>query len=334
MVTPKTIDERVLKIFGVKGGHIAKRSFFPSGLGSLDFSQSKLFKPENNFSPSLKERSLFFQETVDKLFDDFFEKQEEAPGEIIHVTCTGYVSPSAGQKIIPKKNWCNKTGLTQIYHMGCYASIPALKIARGLAEKKQVDIVHTEFCSLHFDVKEQSPEQIVILSLFSDGAIKYSVYSEDLKNKIESGISIIELKERIIPNSTEAMTWGFGENRLQMTLHRSVPSLIKENLKDFVEELFLSSNLNFGYEKEHTLFAIHPGGPKIIDQIVDLLGLNEEQVGYSREVLRDRGNMSSATLPHIWEKIINDPKVKKGTKILSVAFGPGLTIAGFLGEKI
>jgi predicted naringenin-chalcone synthase len=330
-IAPYTFDERILKTFGVKSHYISKRSFFKSGLGEFD--SSKLFNEENNFSPNLRERSLFYQETVDKLFEEFFESINEPPSEIIHVTCTGYVSPSAGQKIIPKKKWTNQTGLTQVYHMGCYASIPAIKIAKGFAEKKQIDIVHTELCSLHLDPRAQSPEQAVVQTLFSDGAIKYSVYSEEFKDEIGPGISIIEIKEKIIPDTQEVMTWGFGENNLEMTLHRRVPSLIKEHLEDFVRELFISSGYDFNLEKEKTLFAIHPGGPKIIDQIVDLLGLKGEQVRYSKKVLFERGNMSSATLPHVWELIVNDPEVLPGTKVLSVAFGPGLTIAGFFGEK-
>jgi predicted naringenin-chalcone synthase len=334
LVTPTTFDERILRMFGVKNHYIAKRSFFNPELGILDFENTKLFTPENKFAPSLKERSLFFQETVDALFEEFFEDQTEAPAEIIHVTCTGYVSPSAGQKIIPKKNWTGKTGLTQVYHMGCFAAMPAIKIARGLSNKKPVDIVHTELCSLHLDPMAQSPEQAVVQTLFSDGAIKYSVYSEDSLNQVTEGISILEMKEKIIPNSEDAMTWGFGENNLQMTLHRTVPSLIKENLEKFIRELFLDSGLDFDVEKGRTIFAIHPGGPKIIDQIVDLLNLAPEQVRFSKEVLFERGNMSSATLPHVWHKIVKDRTVESGTKIFSVAFGPGLTIAGFLGEKI
>ncbi len=334
LVTPKTFDERIMKMFGVKKHYISKRSFFNQELGMMDFGKTKLFTPENKFTPTMKERSLFYQETVDNLFEEFFENQKEAPSEIIHVTCTGYVSPSAGQKIIPKKNWEDKTGFTQVYHMGCFAAMPAIKIARGLTEKNHVDIVHTELCSLHLDPMAQSPEQAVVQTLFSDGAIKYSLYSEDSVNKVSQGISILEMKEKIIPNSEDAMTWGFGENNLQMTLHRTVPSLIKENLEKFIRDLFSASGLDFDVEKERTIFAIHPGGPKIIDQIVDLLNLSQEQVRFSKEVLFERGNMSSATLPHVWHNIIKDSSVAPGTKIFSVAFGPGLTIAGFLGEKI
>jgi predicted naringenin-chalcone synthase len=75
------------------------------------------------------------------------------------------------------------------------------------------------------------------------------------------------------------------------------------------------------------IFAIHPGGPKIIDVIQEALELSDDQVAASRKVLLERGNMSSATLPHVWHEILqNNPG--KGAPVISFAFGPGLTVFG------
>jgi predicted naringenin-chalcone synthase len=333
-ITPETFNERIIQKFSVKSSDITKRSFFCSEFGNIDLSKNVLYTEKNKFSPNLKERSNFFRETADNIFNYFFKDVTEAPQEILHVSCTGYVSPSAGQKVIPKKEWSDSTGITHIYHMGCYAAMPAIKVAKGMTEKKRVDIVHTEICSLHLDITAQSPEQTVVQTLFADGAIKYSAFPNSSKEDFQEGISVLQLKEKIIPGSEEAMTWGFGENNLEMTLHRRVPSLIKENFKKYTEQLFKDAGFDFEKDKASTIYAIHPGGPKIIQQITALLELTDEQVRFSIKVLKERGNMSSATLPHVWNEIINDKSVSSGTKILSVAFGPGLTIAGFIGEKV
>jgi predicted naringenin-chalcone synthase len=334
IATPETFDERVVQKFAVKKEKIAKRSFYCKDFGNLDYSKNELFTKESNFLPTLRQRSVFYQKTVDKVFESFFSDSSNNPGEIIHVSCTGYVSPSAGQKIIPKNEWSDKTGITHLYHMGCYAAMPAIKVAKGMTDKERVDIVHTEICSNHFDVTAQSPEQTVVQTLFADGAIKYSVYPQSPEEPKNGGLSVINMREKIIPGSEEAMTWGFGENNLEMTLHRKVPSLIGAHLKSYAEELFKSCGMDFEKDKKNVIFAIHPGGPKIIQQIMELLDLSEDQVKYSMGVLKERGNMSSATLPHVWKDIVADPRVSKGTKIFSVAFGPGLTIAGFIGEKV
>jgi predicted naringenin-chalcone synthase len=80
-----------------------------------------------------------------------------------------------------------------------------------------------------------------------------------------------------------------------------------------------------------SLFAVHPGGPRIIDGVQQTLELNDAQVETSRAVLHDHGNMSSATLPHVWMRL--DASAPRGALIASLAFGPGLTVCGALFEK-
>jgi predicted naringenin-chalcone synthase len=80
-------------------------------------------------------------------------------------------------------------------------------------------------------------------------------------------------------------------------------------------------------------FAIHPGGPKIIDYVVDAIGITKEQASWSYDILYRHGNMSSATVPHIFNEIVNDSNIPAGTKIVAMAFGPGLTATGLLLKK-
>jgi alkylresorcinol/alkylpyrone synthase len=82
------------------------------------------------------------------------------------------------------------------------------------------------------------------------------------------------------------------------------------------------------------IFAIHPGGPKILNHIRDKLGLEEYQVKHSRDVLFKHGNMSSATIPHIWKSLIDDDDIKHGQTVITMAFGPGLTATGFILEVV
>ena len=82
------------------------------------------------------------------------------------------------------------------------------------------------------------------------------------------------------------------------------------------------------------VFAIHPGGPAILNQIRGKLGIEESQIAMSRKVLYEHGNMASATAPHIWQAIVESPAIPVGSKVLSMAFGPGLTVIGALFEKV
>ena len=83
------------------------------------------------------------------------------------------------------------------------------------------------------------------------------------------------------------------------------------------------------------VWAIHPGGPRVIESTAEALGVDHAvQARHSHDVLRERGNMSSTTLPHIWDRIARDETVEAGATVCSVAFGPGLTVATNLLRKV
>ncbi len=87
-------------------------------------------------------------------------------------------------------------------------------------------------------------------------------------------------------------------------------------------------------EREAAAFAIHPGGPRILDLVQDRLHLSDPQVACSRSVLLSRGNMSSATLPHIWQELLRGDTLGDGQAVISLAFGPGLTLCGAVLRKV
>ncbi|MDR3672831.1 MAG: 3-oxoacyl-[acyl-carrier-protein] synthase III C-terminal domain-containing protein [Holophaga sp.] len=101
----------------------------------------------------------------------------------------------------------------------------------------------------------------------------------------------------------------------------------------FLERMGAGVGLGADHLARRALFAIHPGGPRIIDEIAELLGLGPEQVRASNAILRNHGNMSSATLPHVWKAMLEDAAVEPGRLIVALAFGPGLTISGAILRK-
>jgi predicted naringenin-chalcone synthase len=255
-----------------------------------------------------KQRSL---EVVQEMYSN-----AKIPEHLIHVTCTGYLAPSSPQIYFSGNEKAPE--VTHAYHMGCYASLPAVRMADAFAQtrKQKVDIVHTEMCSLHLDPARHSPEQMVVQSLFADGHMKYTADTNFSGRRME----VQTVKEKIIPDSANDMTWVPSATSMQMTLSKEVPDKIRGHLPAFLKEMTSDPFHN-------VLFAIHPGGPKIIDSIQAYLELSDEQVALSRKVLKERGNMSSATLPHVWKEILDSDY---SGKVISLAFGPGLTIFGGL----
>ncbi|MGZ3749370.1 MAG: 3-oxoacyl-[acyl-carrier-protein] synthase III C-terminal domain-containing protein [Pseudobdellovibrionaceae bacterium] len=323
--------DEVLKLFqrvGCREEQISKRYFFLPEFNSSGDDWHILTLPENQGHFL---RTEFFSKTVDRVFQKIYEDRT-APKNLIHVTCTGYSSPSAAQKIAAHK-WRGEAEVLHAYHMGCYAAIPALRIARGLlaadlSKANSVDIVHTELCTLHLDLHAKLLEQMVIQTLFADGIAAYRLTNSEPS----SGFKVVDLRERIIPDTEDAMTWITADFGMKMSLSRNIPKYVGDNLKSFLSEWVSERDLSIDYEK--AIFAIHPGGPKIIDFAKTALELTEAQIQHSREVLYERGNMSSATLPHIWDKILQAPDIPPETDVISFAFGPGLTVAGAWMKKL
>ena len=133
-----------------------------------------------------------------------------------------------------------------------------------------------------------------------------------------------------MPDSAESMTWTCGDHGMQMILSRDVPAKIAANVRAFVDALFEQAGLSFDAHRESAVFAVHPGGPRIVDLVQHVLELRDPQVAASRDVLLRFGNMSSATLPHVWREIVHDDAIPSRTPVVSLAFGPGLTVAGSL----
>jgi predicted naringenin-chalcone synthase len=217
--------------------------------------------------------------------------------------------------------------------MGCYASLPAIRMAAGLLAtgKREVDIVHTELCTLHLDPSQHLPENLVVQTLFADGVIRYRASRTERGTR--AGMEVVAAREEIVPGSEDAMSWMASDSGMLMTLSRKVPDLIRERLGAFLDRLGAEADLDPARLRAQAVWAIHPGGPRIIDEIAAHLGLEPEQVRASNTILRDHGNMSSATLPHVWQAILADPAVPDGTPVVSLAFGPGLTISGAVLRK-
>jgi predicted naringenin-chalcone synthase len=279
-------------------------------------------------------RTAVFASAVERFFEEVYAPDEAPPKEIVHVSCTGYVAPSGAQRLVARRGWGTTTRVTHAYHMGCYAALPAVRIAAGQLAleadpQARVDIAHTELCSLHMDPTAHDPEQLVVQSLFADGYIRYSLSGR----KTGPALRVLAEREEILADSAAAMSWTCSDHAMKMSLSRDVPERIAAALTPFLGRLHDDAGLSFAAERARSVFALHPGGPRILDVLMARLELEPWQLAASRATLLEMGNMSSATLPHVWRDVLADPQVPTGTLITTLAFGPGLTCAGALLRK-
>jgi predicted naringenin-chalcone synthase len=321
--------ERLLDRFCIKESQISQRYFeCPDVDEEWPLHEVYHLMPDTPAGANILQRHEVFAHKCQRVFSELYAAQKNIPHHLIHVSCTGYISPSPAQRYFSKQ--VNIPAITHAYHMGCYASLPAVRMAAAFtsSQSENVDIVHTELCSIHMNPTLHTAEQMVVQSLFADGHIKYQASVACP----EKAFKVLWIKEKLLPDSGEDMTWTPGIYGMQMTLSREVPAKLRDMVSSFLQEMGREA----GISPERLLkasYAIHPGGPKIIESVQKKLELSDDQVRFSKKVLYERGNMSSATLPHVWQELLHS-EVPSGELVISLAFGPGLTIFGGIFEVV
>jgi predicted naringenin-chalcone synthase len=210
--------------------------------------------------------------------------------------------------------------------MGCYAAFNALKLADQFCqnnEKAKVLIVCIELCSIHFQ-KHDDEDTLLANALFGDGAA--AVLVESTFENV--GLSLEHFHCDIVPSGKNDMAWQISDFGFEMKLSTYVPEIIKGGIHSLTQSLL--GQLGMARE-DIDLFAIHPGGKRILQVIEEELDMSKEDNQFAYDVLREYGNMSSPTVLFVLRQLMDSLSEKDQDKhILSFAFGPGLTLESML----
>lgn len=241
-----------------------------------------------------------------------------APKDVSHLvltTCTGFFAPG------PDVQLCRMLGLrpdvqrTIIGFMGCYAGFNGIRTAHQIVQSDPsavVLVVSVELCTLHLQ-KTRDLATAVSNVLFADGAAA-AVFGSAHR----AGRPTLRATRSEVAHDTQGeMSWRIGDHGFIMHLAPSVPEHLRAKAVGFVDRLTRG-------RAEHTRFAVHPGGRKILDVISDELGSSIEE---SYGVLRDHGNMSSASIFFVLQRMLRRPE-----PFVALGFGPGLTMEGLAFE--
>jgi len=246
---------------------------------------------------------------------------------VIVVCCTGMYAPGLDIDLVHALKLSFNVQRTAINFMGCHASFNALKIADALCKSNpqaKVLIVCTELCSLHFQ-RTANEDNMLANALFSDGSA--SVLVEAQTNSILR-LKLEEFHSDLAPEGASDMAWTIGDLGFEMKLTSYIPDLIKKGISDLTDSLLKKVSVNLG---DIRYFAIHPGGKKILQVIEEKLNISKVKNDAAYHVLRNYGNMSSPTVLFVLKEIVRDLKGSDaGERILSFAFGPGLTLESMI----
>ncbi|SEB45463.1 Predicted naringenin-chalcone synthase [Paramicrobacterium humi] len=275
-------------------------------------------------SPGTQARNELYTEAAGALYVEAARRatadiDTDTITHVITLSCTGFFAP--GPEFLIARELGLRAGV-QRYHlgfMGCYASMPALRLAHQLCEADPsavVLVVSVELCTLHVR-SSNDPDQIIASSLFADGAAAAIVHTGTGLASLDS------FDTRITPTGEEAMAWTIGDEGFTMVLSSYVPHIIGEHITGALTPL-----LGDTPARDIDWWALHPGGRSIVDRVESALELDPAQLGASRAVLNEFGNMSSTTVLFVIERILRDAVA--GDRMCAVAFGPGLTVESAL----
>lgn len=240
-------------------------------------------------------------------------------GEISHIvvaSCTGFVAPGVDQLLARALDLAPTVERTLVGFMGCYAAVAALRVANHIVRSTpdaRVLVVMVELSTLHLQSTAEI-EPLLAMLQFGDGAAAAIVSAE------ASGFAIDGFFAHTLPDSAELIRWTIGDEGFVMHLSGEVPGRIGEALQDRA-----TLHALIGSEPVDR-WAVHAGGRSVIDAVEHGLGLDRDSLAASRAVLADYGNMSSATVMFVLQRMMAGTAVANG---VAIAFGPGLAAEGF-----
>ena len=325
-------EKRILSYLYRHSGIDTRYSVIPDF--TLPIEQWEFFPKSRDLEPfpGLEQRMRWFKANAlnlslaaaTKCIDGVIEKDEIT--HLITVSCTGMSAPGLELELMEAMELRPDTTRTAINFMGCYAAVHGLKMANDVVlanPAAKVLIVCTELCSLHFQ-KIFDDDSITAPLLFADGSAAALVCSDDDPNK---GIRLDSFYSEVLKDAQNCMSWNISSSGFLMTLSAEVPEIFRADIGPLKERAIAKA----GYSNEEIkYFCIHPGGKRILEAIGKGLALTQGDLACSYKILREYGNMSSATILFVLKELWNEIAEEKGAHIFAAAFGPGLTMESMI----
>ncbi len=272
----------------------------------------------------------------------------EDVGQLVFVTSTGFLAPGVDVAVIRALGLAAGTSRVVINFMGCAAAMNALRVStdyvRAHPDRKSL-MICLELSSVNA-VFSGDPNDVVISSLFADGCGAAVIGASEVGHPLPGGrIVVRDTFTHLLDGAEDGIVLGVNANGITCELAESLPQYIVNGVAPVVDEV-LDRN---GLDRESIAhWAIHPGGPKIIESASAALGLPDEASRTSWDVLAEHGNMLSVSLLFVLERLLAQvsdgaapapgaptagPDGSPSTG-MAFSFAPGVTVEGFLFDVV
>lgn len=257
---------------------------------------------------------------------DCLRKAGLAPGEIdmlITVSCTGVMIPSLDAYLMNDLGFRADVKRLPITELGCAAGAAAMARAADLVHAypgASVLVVAVEIPSLAFQGSDVTQANLISTVLFGDGAAAAVVTGRALDGT--RGPQILGSESFLFPNSIDAMGFDLFDNGFHIVLSKDVPQLIRDHIGGLLTAFLARHGLT---QDQISAFILHPGGQKLLLYVEEELGLRRCNTQPSWDVLRDYGNLSSASVLFVLHEWLTKRSIASRQYGLMAAFGPGFS---------
>lgn len=246
---------------------------------------------------------------------------DEVSGLVVN-TCTGYICPGISTYLIERLGFSERIRAHDLVGSGCGGAIPNLQMSKDIVNGQGDGVVvsvSVEICSATFQM-EDDMSLIISNAIFADGA------AASVLCRRPGGLELVASANQYNPKNRDDIRYVYKNGQLHNQLSTSLPEIASKTVARVVTDILKSNGLQ---TEDIRHWAFHPGGEKVINAVRDELGLREEHMQVTRNVLASYGNMSSPTVFFVLHEILKKG-VAPGDWCVMAAFGAGLCAHAFL----
>ncbi|KAJ8565500.1 hypothetical protein K7X08_008076 [Anisodus acutangulus] len=258
---------------------------------------------------------------------------------IVYVSSSEIGLPGGDLHLATELGLRNDVNRVMLYFLGCYGGVTGLRVAKDIAENNpgsRVLLTTSETTILGFRPPNNArPYDLVGAALFGDGAAAVIIGTEPIVGKESPFMELNFAMQQFLPGTKNVIDGQLTEEGINFKLGRDLPEKIQDNIEEFCKKLIAKKGHQLEEKTKYNdlFWAVHPGGPAILNRLENTLKLQSEKLDCSRRALMDFGNVSSNTIFYVMEYMREELKNKKdgGEEWgLALAFGPGITFEGIL----